>query len=182
MKQLIISLVVALAAQVASAQDFGLTAGFRSTNADIEGATVSSGTGFQFGGLAWIPMTDVLYVRAGFHYTQKYFESKVGSTTVEYKPTYLDIPLTLMYRFSDFGGAFIGPVLSLNQSKDCSTNSGACSFTGVKSSLIPLQFGLSFKFAPQLGGELVYEMASGKIADNVENLRSLGANFVVWFE
>lgn len=164
--------------------EFGITAGLRSTNVDVDSpATSSGGSGLQFGGLAFIPFSDALKFRTGFLYSQKYFSTKTGSVTKDAKFTYLDIPLTLMYKFSDFGGVFVGPILSMNQSKDCSDSSGATgNCTGVSSSLTPISFGASFKFAPQVGGEFVYEMASGSVATGVSNMRALGANVIVFFE
>lgn len=184
-RHLVMLVILVIAAVKAEAQEFGLTLGFRSTNVDttVAGASISGETGLQGGALAWIPITEQIYFRGGFLFTQKYFSTTLGSSTTEVQFSYLDLPATVMWRFNDFGGVFFGPVLSINQSKSCSNSTVSnCTVTGTKSNLLPIQFGASFKFAPQLGGELVYEFDSGKIAQDYENMRSIGANFVVWFE
>lgn len=184
-KHLVMLVVLVIAAVKAEAQDFGLTLGFRSTNVDsvVAGTSTTGETGLQGGALAWIPISEQFYFRGGFLFTQKYFSADQAGGAVDVKFSYLDLPATVMWRFSDFGGVFFGPVLSINQSKSCSDSSTSnCTVAGTKSNLLPIQFGASFKFAPQLGGELVYEFYSGKISDDFENMRSIGANFVVWFE
>lgn len=170
---------------IANAQEFALTAGFRSNNADADrtGFTINGRNGLQFGALAFVPITEQIHFRSGFLYTQKYLLSSTGTTTVtetELNLSYLDIPATMMFKFSEYGGVFAGFVLSANQAKDCGSGVSVC--TGVQSTILPFTIGASFKFAPQMGGELVYEAYGGKVADGVTNLRSLGANFVVYFE
>lgn len=170
---------------VAEAQEFALTAGFRSNNADSDrtGITINGRTGYQFGALAFVPVSGQIHVRSGFLYTQKYLLSTSGTnpvTETEINLSYLDVPATMLFKFSEYGGVFAGFVLSANQSKDCGSGVSVC--TGVQSTVIPFTVGASFKFAPQMGGELVYEAYGSKIADGVTNLRSLGANFVVYFE
>ena len=122
-------LVALMMSSVASATEFGLTLGFRSNNADAEatGASISGKTGMQLGGLGWIPLHEQLFLRTGFLYTQRYVESKVGTTSTNVNLSYLDIPVTFMYRFSEFGGAFFGPVFAMNQAKDCSVSGGSSS-------------------------------------------------------
>lgn len=165
--------------------EFGITAGFRSNNADTDssGYKVTGKTGLNFGALALIPIKDAIGFRTAFTYSQRGLDLDSSGNKVEVKLAYLDIPLTLYYKFSDFAGLFAGPVISLVQSKECSqTGSSTCSLTSVQSSIVPISFGVTFKFAPQMGGELVYEQYSGKLSDEVNNLRSVGANFVFYFE
>ena len=52
----------------------------------------------------------------------------------------------------------------------------------MKSVIVPLQLGVSFRFASQLGAELYYEYAAGDLAANLSNMKTVGANFLVYFE
>lgn len=182
----VISLFVFLVMSVAQAQEFALTAGLRNNNADTDLAlgAVEAQTSFYVGGLAYFPMIHQLTFRTGFLYTQRYADIiYVNGTSDEVRFSYLDIPLTLMMKFSDYAGVFAGPVVSINHAKDCSRSSGGvCTATNAKSSIIPIVIGASFKFAPQMGGEFFYEWYSGELASGISNMRSLGANFVFYFE
>lgn len=186
-KNITLSLMIFLSSTAfASESEFAVTGGFRTNNmdTDIVGNNVSGQNGFQLGGLAWFHFASPLSLRLGFLYSQRYAQvtaSNIAATDIRF--TYLDIPATIQYKFGDFGGVFFGPVFSFNQSKECSragVSGNAC--TGVQSSIIPLSLGVSFKFAPQMGAELAYEFYSGKIADGLNNLRSIGANFVFFFD
>ena len=120
MKMLVLVLALMFAG-VAHAGDseFGITAGFRTNNMDVDGNgnSVTGQNGFQIGGLAWFHFADPLSLRLGFVYSQRYaqIKSTSPSTTTDVKLTYLDIPLTLQYKFGDFGGVFAGPVFAMNQ-------------------------------------------------------------------
>ena len=155
------------------------------TDTDIRGATTSTRTSFQFGALALFPIVSNIEIRSGFIYSQRYTEIKnvpqQGVVTVDY--SYFDVPLTLGYRFGDAALAFAGPVVAFNQSRevDCSLQVG-CSAINVESVLLPLQIGINFKFLPQAGAEVYYEYISGSLSSNVENMRTVGANFIFYFE
>jgi hypothetical protein len=179
--------VLFLAAAQAQAQiGFGALIGMRSNQAetDIRNATVNSRTGTHFGVLALFPVVKALEVRTGFIYTQRYSEiTNTASGVVSIDYSYFDVPMTLMYRFSEAAGVFGGPVIAFNQSKEvsCSKNT-SCAALEVKSVVMPLQVGLNFKFAPQMGGEAFFEYTSGDLSTNVANMRSVGGNFVYYFE
>ena len=184
--KLFISLLIFLTLSAAHAQEFAITAGLRNNNADTDLAagTVEAQTSFFVGAVAYFPMIHQLTFRTGFLYTQRYADILyVNGTSDEVRFSYLDVPLTLMMKFSDYAGVFAGPILAINQSKECSRSSGAaCTATNAKSSITPIVIGASFKFAPQMGGEFFYEWYSGELASGISNMRSLGANFVFYFE
>lgn len=174
---------------LAADPEFGVTVGMRSNNVDptstyANSFTASGKSGLNFGALALIPIKDQFGFRTAFTYSQRFLslDPKAGGNSNDIKLAYLDIPLTLYYKFSDYAGIFAGPMMSLMQSKDCSVTGSTCALTNVQSTIMPISFGVTFKFAPQMGGELVYEQASGKLSDEIENLRSVGANFVFYFE
>lgn len=188
---------VALAAlsisAVASANDFAVVAGFLTNSADKASSTstvnMSGKIGYQFGVLGFIDLNGPLAFRSGFLYSQRNYTSTVNSQDTDFKLAYFDIPATLMYKFSDYGGVFGGIVLANNASKECVAPSGStCVTDGVKSSLIGYQFGASFKFAPQMGAQFYYEMLPGNIQDSssvtsgIKDGKSVVANFMFTFE
>jgi hypothetical protein len=180
-----------LMGMTAQAQEFVLSAGFRSTSASTDLVTtgttysVTGKNGFQIGGVGFIPLSNQFNFRTGFLFTQRFMEvtaTSTSTTKTDVELTYIDIPLTAMYKFNDYGGFFGGIVLGLNQAKECKTTSATTNCAGAASSVIPLTMGLSFKFAPNFGGELAYEMVSGKLADIVSDAKSIGVNLLIYFE
>lgn len=184
-KAILVSFVL-MAASSASAQDLGVVLGYRSDNfdSDVTGSTAKSGTGnIQGGMVAKFQMGGgPLWIRSGFIYEMRSYVSTVtlGETTL--KASYFSIPVGLLYKFSDFGGVFIGPAVGLNVSKSCEGSPVACTINGFNSSPISLQLGGSFKIAPQFGFELYYEQTTSKIADGVTNPRAIAANMMITFD
>jgi hypothetical protein len=174
------------------AQEFALSAGFRNTSASADGApagttySISGKNGFQLGGIGFFPMNEQIYLRSGLLYTQRFLEltATTGAiaTKTDVELSYIDIPATVMYKFSDYGGVFGGVIVGLNQSKDCKTSTTSTNCTGTNSSITPITLGLSFKFAPNMGGEFSYESTSGSLANSVTEAKSIGLNFLVFFE
>lgn len=165
----------------ASAQDMGIVLGMRSDSADADtaGASITSKTNWQVGGIAKFDIQDKWQIRSGFVYLQRSYEYKASaSSSTDLKFTYFEVPVGVLYKFSDFGGAFIGPALDFNVSKDC----GSSTCSGVNSMVIPIQLGASFKFAPQMGLEFYYEMSSSKIADGVKDPKAVAVNFMITFD
>ncbi len=165
--------------------EFAFAVGFRNTNVDPKGGMTSSeaGNGIQVGMLGFLPFNEVWGLRSGFLYSQRKYLVSNGTVDTEVNTAWLDIPATVMVRFNEYGGVFGGIVLALNQAKDCSQSDGSpCNIQGLTSSVMPLTFGVSFKFAPQMGAEFYYEHLSGKVSDDSENQRSIGANFAYYFE
>jgi hypothetical protein len=175
---------VSFAAQAQS--EFGLSAGIRSGQAetDLQGATLTGKTGFQVGALTWLPIYRGWSIRTGFLYSQRpSMLSNTASGDVDIAYSYFDVPVTPFYRFSDFAGIFGGPVLAFNQSKEvtCSSKTN-CAAPDVKSFLVPLEIGLDFRFAPLMGGEVYFEYVSGSLSANVFDMKTVGANFLFFFE
>lgn len=157
---------------------YAIEAGVRQQSGDTDSsASTSSQTGLQFGATANIQMKDKLHLRTGMLYTQR-------NLTVDTTPnnkvelSYLDIPVTLMYMFEEYAGVFLGVNLSLNLDKKASEGS----VTGLKSEMLPLVFGASFKFHPDFGVSIYYESASGKVADGLKDYRAVGANLLITFD
>ena len=165
----------------AQAQDMGVIVGARADSADATtaGLTTQGKTNFQVGAIAKFELKDAWQIRSGFIYTQRNYTLQLGSNDIgDLKFTYFEIPVGLLYKFSDFGGAFVGTSLDFNVSKSCP--GGSC--TGVSSMPIGMQVGASFKFAPQMGAEIYYEALTSKLADNAEAPKAVIVNFMVTFD
>lgn len=167
------------------ANDFAAAVGFRSNSADAvtAGVDVSSKAGLSAGVIGFFDLASQFQIRSGFLYTQRNFEvGQSGGTKYETNFGYVDIPVTAMYRFADYAGAFLGPVLALNVSKDCKAPNG-CGTENPDSMSLGLQFGASFKFASQLGAEVYYETIPSTFwKDNLKDARAVGANLLFTFE
>jgi hypothetical protein len=179
-----------IVANTAAANDFAAVFGILTNSADrvstTSTASVSGKVGFQAGVIGFIDLTGPLSFRSGFLYSQRTYTTTVASLDTDYKLAYFDIPVTLMYKFAEYGGVFGGVVLANNASKECST--AGCSTDGVKSSMVGYQVGASFKFAPQMGAQFYYEMLPGNIQDSstavvgLKDGKSVVANFMFTFE
>lgn len=179
MKSGLIALLMVLGlASTVQAQDMGIVAGMRSDSADtdVSGASVNSKTNWQVGGVAKFDLHPTWQIRTGFIYLQRSYEYKMGTTSTDMKFTYFEVPVGILYKFSDFGGAFIGPALDMNVSKDCN------SCTGVQSMVVPIQLGASFKFAPQVGMEFYFETGASKIADGLTSPKAVAVNLMITFD
>jgi len=186
MKRFLSLLLILLGAHAQAQIGFGVAAGFRSNQAetDINRAQVNSRTGTQFGVLGFFPIAKTFEVRSGFFYTQRYSEiTNTASGIVSIDYSYFDVPLTVLMRLSEAAGIFAGPVFAFNQSKEVScTNRASCAALDVKSVILPWQAGVGFKFLPQAGGELFFEYTPGDLSTNVSDMKTVGANFIFYFE
>lgn len=161
------------------AQFMGFEAGIRQQSATAETAGVSTNTemAYQFGLVGAFPLQDKFLFRSGFLYTQRPITVK-GSPDQKYSFNYFDIPLTFLWKFNEFGGVYGGFNLSLVASADCSS----CGNTSVdKKSAMPLVIGGTFKFAPDFGIDVYYEMLS-KVNDSFKEARTVGANLLITFD
>lgn len=170
-------------ASISAAADVQLEMGFRQQSGDatITNYSASSQTGFQFGAVALTQFTPKIFLRSGGLYTQRPIgidnsDSKIGLN-------YLDIPLTVFYKFADYGGVYGGVNFSTFFDGNCSMPNGlTCKVPSRKSPIMPLVLGGMFKIAPQFGVSLYYETMSGEVADGLGNFRAFGANFFITFD
>ena len=160
----------------AQAQFMGFEAGVRQQSATAETVGVSTNTemAFQFGLIGAFPLQDKFLFRSGFLYTQRPITVK-GTPDQKYSFNYFDIPLTFLWKFNDNGGVYGGFNLALVASADCSS----CGNTSVdKKSAMPLVIGGTFKFAPDFGIDVYYEMMN-KVNDDFKEARAVGANLLI---
>ncbi len=164
---------------VLAAGDFGIEAGVRQQSGDVSVGDTTSQIGFQFGATGSFQINGPLYFRTGMLYTQRPLKVNGTPTDTKVSMNYLDVPLTVMYKFEDYAGVFAGVIGAFNL--DHSIDNGG-TLRNVKSSIFPITFGATFKFAPQLGATIYYETYSGDVADNFKNYRAVGANLLITFE
>lgn len=173
--------VLSVVSAAAADEDYGLEVGIRSQSGDVSaaseaaGISTSSQTGMQFGATGHFLISGPWHVRTGLLYTQRPLVLEQGTTENKISMNYLDIPVALMYKFEEYAGVFAGVSLAMNLDK--SADSGPV--TGVKSPLVPILIGASFKFAPNLGIALYYESSSGEAANGLEDYRAVGANLMI---
>ncbi len=168
------------------AANFALEGGFRSQSASgtSDSLEASSKTAFQFGGTGSFELNGPLALRAGVFYTQRPVTTKVGSSEGSYSINYFDLPVALQYQVEDFFALWAGAAVAVKLDSKCEIDGVKCSGSqsDVKDMVVPISVGTSFKFAPQIGGSLFFEMINGKTTESTENYRAVGANISVFFE
>lgn len=182
----ILGLVVLASSGTAFAQEFSIEGGFRQQSGELAtGVSAKPVTGYQFGGLAYLPISGEWHFRTGLFYTQRTIKGEVSSPSrldLEYKMNYVDVPLTAFYKFSDQGGIFGGVILSNNFEKSWSVNGASQADKDVKSLIFPFVVGASFKFVPQFGMSVYYEFLAGEAARDLKNYKAVGVNLAFYFE
>lgn len=182
MRQILISMIslfISFSAHALEAE-FAFGGGVKSTSIDAKTAGVNSEgrTGYQIGAYAFFPFTEQFQLRSGFLYSQRAFNGSFSGNDYDVKLGYVDIPVTAMYKFSEFGGVYAGPVISFLQGKDYNRSV----ISNAKSTEVPFTIGVNFKFAPQIGADVFYEVVSGSVVDGFENMRSFGGSLIIYFE
>ncbi|MBC7372132.1 MAG: outer membrane beta-barrel protein [Bdellovibrionaceae bacterium] len=178
---LVLTTVMTLISINSSAQYMGLEVGVRQQSASSETAGVSTNTemAMQFGLVGAFLITEPILFRTGFLYTQRPITVKGAASDTKYTFNYFDIPLTLLWKFNEFGGVYGGVNLSLIASGDCS--GVACPTSVDKKGAMPLVIGGTFKFAPNFGIDVYYE-ALAKVNDSFKDGRAVGANLLITFD
>lgn len=161
-----------------------LEVGFKLNTMDATAATSNKQTqGFQAGGSIVFDFAENFGLKTGLMYSERTFKNEfTGGSTSEGKITYFDVPVHIMFKFEDYAGIFFGPSFSTKMGDECTSSTGSCSLTSVKSSIMPLTFGAQFKMTPNFGLNLFFETISGEVAKNLESSRGLGANLLFTFD
>lgn len=187
MRRLILSFLAIVSLTIpAQANDFAAAVGFRTNNANAvaAGSDTENENGLQAGVIGFFDFSDVFGLRSGFLFSQRNYTLKAGTTTSEIDLGYFDIPFTATFKFADYARIFAGPVVALNLWDKCElSGGGTCTVKDPDSISLGLQLGVSFKFAPQFGGEIYYELLPGDfIDDSLKDSKTVGANLLVTFE
>ncbi len=158
---------------------FGVEGGFRQQSGDVStGFSTSSQVGYTLGAVGYLDVSEKIAVRSGLMYTQRPLKvtrdlTKESSTV---SLTYFDVPVALMLKFEEWMGVYAGVALSVNLDKS-SNNTNVVQLKDVKSMVLPFQFGVTFKFMPEMGLNLYFEQF-GDVADGLKSYRSVGANLL----
>lgn len=171
MRSMLMAMMVLCGSSMAFANEFAITGGARFDNADsgTVGTSVEARLNFQAGVLGFIELGGRNYLRTGAEFATRSYGFKTSTVALgDARFTSFDVPVGYLFRFSDYGGIFAGGLFTFNFSKDCP---GGC--TSASASPVGAQFGASFKIAPQIGGEVYFEMMSQKLASGVENPKAV---------
>jgi hypothetical protein len=190
MKSLLMSLVILVSATSAFAADLGLEVGFRqqSGSTGLANHSSQSKTGYQVGFGGFFPMSDNFGIRSGLFYVSRPLgietDSGLVKGTADVTLNYFEIPVAAAYQFEDYANLFAGVALSMNLDSSYSGTGtlGSGKVEEVKSVIVPIILGATFKFAPQLGATVFFETASGDVAKNLKDYKAVGASLVVTFE
>ncbi len=179
MKCLKIFALTSLISVYSMAIGFGVEGGFRQQSGDVPtGLSSSSQVGYTLGAVGYLDISEKLAVRSGVMYTQRplKIESDLTKDSTNVNLTYFDVPVALMLKFEEWMGVYAGVALSVNLDKS-SSNTNVVKLQDVKSMVVPFQFGVTFKFMPEMGLNLYFEQF-GDVADGLKSYRSVGANLL----
>lgn len=190
MKSVLLSLVSLFVTVNAFAADFGFEAGIRQQSGSVvaDTQTAKSQMGYQIGLVGFLPVAESFGVRTGFFYVSRPLEidndATVNSGSSKIYFSSFDVPVTLAYKFEDYASIFGGGVLSINLDSraDGSGDLASAKVQDVKTPIVPILIGASFKFAPQLGGTVFFESYGGDVARNLKDYKAVGVNLLVTFE
>lgn len=184
MKRLVFCLIVALGFSVRAqaAMEWGLEAGVRQQSGEVAGVNFSanSQTAFQGGVFAHIPLDNektLIHWRTGLLYTQRPLqsESDVTGEKIDYKISYLDIPVDILFKPKENVGFYFGFNIGINLESSCSGDS-SCKVRDVTTPYFPMTFGMVYKFTPKWGVDFYLEGANGAIAKGLGDYRAVGLN------
>lgn len=161
-----------------------LEGGFRQQNGDVDnGKGISPQTAFQFGGTAAFELSGPLYFRTGLFYTQRPLlaTDKATDLSMEFRMNYFDVPATLLYKINDFAGVYGGFIVATNLEKTWKVDGTSVDAMDVKSPMLPIVLGAQFKFLPEVGANIYYEMAN-EVAKGLSQYKAVGVNLMFTFE
>lgn len=166
---------------LAQAQDIGFNVGLRADSASPANSsyTISGQNALTFGSVIKSLISDKIALRYGLQYTQRQYQIEQSNLTQTHKFTYFEIPVGILYQLNEFGGLFLGPSLGLGLEKNCGPG---VSCIGFNSSYVSMQFGASFKFAPQMGVEVFYESGLSAVTRDIQSPRAVGLNLLITFD
>ncbi len=173
--------ILAIITILASAQAFGevtysmpaLEAGFKWNSMDRDGASSNKQTlGFQMGGSVVLNLNEDFGLRTGLFYSERPFKNEILGTEVKGKITYAEAPVHFMFKLEDYAGIYLGPSISMKLGDEVSPGT----LTGVKSMVIPITFGGSFKIQENFGLNIFFETIPSSVADGITASRGIGIN------
>jgi hypothetical protein len=153
--------------------------GFKWNSIDITGASSNKQVlGFQLGASTVFDFAPSFGLKTGLFYSERPFSSDFSGIEVKGKFTYFEVPAFFMFKFEDYAGVYVGPTLAMKLNSEVNSPN---TLTDVKGMIIPITLGAQFKFLPNMGVNIFFEMA-GDTAKDVKNSRAVGANFMLAFD
>lgn len=189
MTKFILILTAALMTSTAGAQEYGFLAGFHQTTATLEnspGSSIDGKFNFKIGLTMGFELAPMMRFRTGAIYNQRHFDLKttVAATniTAKYQFDYIDVPALFQYNFNETVGIFGGLNVGINVNDKIDVPAGIVAADPETNGLIPLaQVGANFLFDDMIGFDVYYERGLGKIAKDIKDYSTFGANFIYWF-
>lgn len=187
MKKLFFVALLSLCGFTANAYEMAVTAGMQTTEVDDgSGANLdwNAGTDFYAGVLGFIEAGGDGYFRTGALISQRAYDLDLSATVnYEAKLTAIDVPLTYLMMFSEYAGVYGGLKLGLNISEDCSASGTTltCTKPDAEGMYYSASFGGHFRFVPNFGIEVEYNLGLSDIAKDTEYKSSLAVGVVYLF-
>lgn len=166
----------------------GLQLGFNLADVSTDSSISTSSTlGYVFGATYDHEFEPNLSLVPGVRLIQRGFGFNVGTTEVDLKITYLELPVMFLARFhgADVVPFFMGgPVLGLKMGTSCSVAGADCTVyddSGVKSTHLGLEIGGGAIFplasGAAMSAQLRYHLGLTTVADGLSDPRHRGAIF-----
>ncbi|MCB0356484.1 MAG: outer membrane beta-barrel protein [Bdellovibrionales bacterium] len=178
MKKIFLATMMIFMGGWAQAYEMGVTGGMQTMDVEDSTNTVefNNKSGFYAGVLGFIDTGDGGYFRTGALLGQRGFSYDVSSSVTDvYKITYLDVPLNYLFMFNEYAGIYGGLKLSLAVSDSCDVEggSGICNLDNVEGMAYAASVGGHFRFVPEFGIEVEYDLGLSDVAKDVEWKSSL---------
>ncbi len=138
---------------------YGLNQSFYRSS-DASDPSYDPSMGAAFGALVFGEWAPSLSYRTGAYFAQRVTTISVGAANAHFNIGYIDLPLTLMYRFSDRYAVFAGAVPAIKTSSDCTGYMSICNADFVAEANLQAfgaQAGLNFKLGGIWSAELIYD-------------------------
>lgn len=187
MQKLFIFLTTFVMIGSAQAQEFAAIAGIHSARVSDTTEDSESTLGYRFGLIAKVDLTDTVFFRSGLMYTSRQYEetNAAGTTNIDYKFAYVDVPALFQVKITDIFSIYAGPVIAINVGDKVEGQSAGLpvsySENDMKSLYLLGQLGANFDF-DGIGFDVYVERGFGDIYDNGEKDYAIfGANVMYWF-
>ncbi len=186
MKHFMVLIFALLTTLTVHAQNYGFIAGIGNTSVDADGFDVNAELGYRLGLAVEIDLVDAVNLRTGATYTYRPFNIESGVTTdLDYKFSYIDIPMLFQFKLNEMFSVFAGPVVAINMGKKAEGTLLGVNVSDdvddMKSLYLLGQVGVNLDFEG-IGFDLYYEKGFGEIYDDgAEDYNIYGANFLYWF-
>lgn len=179
-------IVLLLGLQSQAAKDMGFELGVRQQAGDVIGLNQSanSQTGMQAGFFYHMPLEGgVAHWRTGLLYTQRPLqaENDITGEKLDFKLDYIEIPFDILFKPQEQIGFYMGFHVAINIASDCS-GSPSCKVKDVNTPMIPVVFGMTYKFTPKLGFNFYVDGINSYVAQGLADYRAAGLNLTFSLE